>query len=108
MCCITGLKDSAFLIAGHIRPWGLDESNRLNPRNGIIINALHDKAFEAGLLTITPNYKIKISSTLKKQHKDVSIQDYFLQYEGREIILPSKFLPEPEFLEYHNNARFKP
>ncbi|MBK0404876.1 HNH endonuclease [Adhaeribacter sp. BT258] len=107
-CCITGLKDSSLLIAGHIRPWGIDENNRLNPRNGIIINALHDKAFEAGLLTITPNYKIKISSTLKKQNKEVSIQDYFLKYDEQEIILPTKFLPEPDFLEYHNNVRFKP
>ena len=64
-CCITGLRNSDLLIAGHIKPWGLDEKNRLNPRNGIAINALHDKAFESGLITILPNYKIKISSILK-------------------------------------------
>ena len=34
-CCITGLKNPEFLIAGHIRPWGLDENNCLNPGNGI-------------------------------------------------------------------------
>jgi putative restriction endonuclease len=107
-CCITGLKDSSLLIAGHIRPWGLDEKNRLNPQNGIIINALHDKAFEAGLLTITPDFKIKVSSSLKKQHKEVSVQDYFLKYDEQEIILPSKFLPDQEFLKYHNDVRFKP
>lgn len=53
-CCITGIRKSELLIAGHIRPWGLDEENRLNPRNGMAINALHDKAFDAGLITITP------------------------------------------------------
>lgn len=57
-CCITGINQAEFLIAGHIRPWGIDEKNRLNPRNGIAINALHDKAFEAGLITITPEYLI--------------------------------------------------
>src|SRR5688572_5968889 len=107
-CCITGLKDSSLLIAGHIRPWGLDENNRLNPRNGIIINALHDKAFETGLLTITPDYKIKISSSLKNQHKDSSVQDYFLKYDEQNIILPSKFLPDQDFLKYHNDVKFKP
>lgn len=106
-CCITGLQNSSLLIAGHIKPWGLDEINRLNPQNGIAINALHDKAFEAGLITITPDFKIKISSKLKEQKQDQeTIQHYFLRYDNKEIILPSKFLPAKEFLEYHNNERF--
>jgi putative restriction endonuclease len=106
-CCITGLQSSSLLIAGHIVPWRVDEINRINPRNGIAINALHDKAFEAGLLTITPDYKIKISSSLKSQKKDNdAVQDYFLKYDKKDIILPSKFLPAREFLEFHNSERF--
>ncbi|HRF38988.1 MAG TPA: HNH endonuclease, partial [Saprospiraceae bacterium] len=61
-CCITGLQQPEFLVAGHIKPWSQDEKNRLNPRNGILMNALHDKAFENGLITIDTNYKIRISS----------------------------------------------
>lgn len=106
-CCITGIQQTEFLIAGHIKPWGIDEKNRLNPQNGIAINALHDKAFETGLITITTDFKIKISSVLKKQHKVPSIQEYFLMYENRDMILPSRFLPDIEFLNYHNNERFK-
>lgn len=68
-CCITGIQQPEFLIAGHIKPWSIDERNRLNPQNGIAINALHDKAFETGLMTITPDFKIKISPTLFKQKK---------------------------------------
>jgi putative restriction endonuclease len=106
-CCITGIQQTEFLIAGHIKPWSLDEKNRLNPQNGIAINALHDKAFENGLLTITPDYKIKISSFLFKQKKSKSVEDYFLKYDSREMILPSRFLPDAEFLKYHNQERFK-
>lgn len=106
-CCITGMQQSELLIAGHIKPWGVDERNRLNPRNGIAINALHDKAFENGLITITPSYKIKISSILKKQNNNDVITEYFLRYENQEIKLPSRFLPAKEFLEYHNDERFK-
>lgn len=106
-CCITGLQISSLLIAGHIKPWGVDENNRLNPRNGIAINSLHDKAFESGLLTITPDYKIRISPSLHDQkNKQEMIKEYFLKYDRREIILPSKFLPAREFLEYHNSERF--
>jgi putative restriction endonuclease len=106
-CCITGLQNCELLIAGHIIPWSSDKKNRLNPRNGISMNALHDKAFESGLLTITPEYKIKISSLLKQQKKNPSVQAYFLQYDGMEIIPPSRFLPDSEFLQYHNQERFK-
>ena len=105
-CCITGLKQREFLIAGHIRPWGLDESNRLNPRNGIAINALHDRAFETGHLTITPDYTIRISPALLKQNSK-TVTDYFGQYDGKPMALPSRFLPDPEFLKYHNHERFQ-
>jgi putative restriction endonuclease len=105
-CCITGLQLPDLLIAGHISPWGKDKKNRLNPRNGIAINALHDKAFEAGLITITPSYQIKISSILRKQKNDTEIENLFLKFDDLPIHLPSRFLPDPEFLSYHNNERF--
>jgi len=106
-CCITGIKQPEFLIAGHIKPWSVDEKNRLNYHNGIAINALHDKAFESGLLTITPDFKIKISSVLKKQNKIQNIQEYFLRYDNQPMIMPNRFLPDVEFLKYHNQERFK-
>lgn len=105
-CCITGINQSELLIAGHIKPWSSDEQNRLNPRNGIAINALHDKAFETGLITITPDYKIKVSNVLFKQKKSDSLEKYFFQYDNKDILLPSKFLPDVEFLKYHNETRF--
>lgn len=106
-CCITGIQNPELLIAGHIRPWALDEKNRLNPRNGIAINALHDQAFESGLITITPEYKIKISSELKLLKNQTGISEFFLKYDNHEIHLPDRFLPDKEFLKYHNNERFK-
>jgi putative restriction endonuclease len=105
-CCVTGINQQELLIAGHIRPWGIDEKNRLNPRNGIAINALHDKAFEAGFITITPDYTIKISPSILKKKTQHSI-DFFGKFENQKIILPSRFLPDVEFLKYHNEERFK-
>lgn len=105
-CCITGINQPELLIAGHIKPWSSDSKNRLNPRNGLAMNNLHDKAFENGLFTISPNYEIIISKELKNNNNK-SISEYFLQYDKKEIILPSKFLPDPEFLKYHNDERFR-
>ena len=106
-CAITGISIQDLLVASHIIPWAKNEQERLNPQNGIAINGLHDKAFENGLITITPDFKIKISSLLKKQKKEEVIQNYFLRYENQSIILPSRFLPHKEFLQYHNDVKFQ-
>lgn len=105
-CCITGLKTADFLIAGHIIPWAKDIKNRLNPQNGLLLNSLHDKAFEHGFITISDDYKVLICSDLLKS-KNKSDIDFFASYHNKEIILPSRFLPNKEFLKIHNNEKFR-
>lgn len=105
-CCITGITLPELLVAGHIRPWSMDEANRLNPRNGLCLNALHDKAFEGGMITITPDLKVLVSNSIKQMGGHV-MQEYFWKYDQKEIIPPTKFLPDPEFLKYHNHERFR-
>ncbi len=106
-CAITGLPAKELLIASHIKPWGKDEKNRLNPSNGICLNALHDKAFDRGLITITPDYKIKVSESIFDLEKEKSVKRDFIKYQDKKIVLPKKFFPEQEFLEYHNQNIFK-
>jgi len=107
-CCITSIHTPDLLIASHIVPWSKDEKNRLNPTNGLCLNALHDKAFDKGLITISAkDYTIKISSKLKAKNVEESVNLNFLKFEGTEIILPDKFMPSKEQLKLHNNF-FKP
>ena len=106
-CCITGLSIPDFLVASHIVPWKVDEINRLNPRNGLCLNSIHDKAFDRGFITVTPDYKIKISKYFDSFKKDVAIPEFFLKYENQSIILPDKFLPSKEFLDWHYTNLFK-
>ena len=107
-CCITGIKIKELLIAGHIKPWSIDKKNRMNPRNGIAINSLHDKAFENGLISISTDYRVLISTELKDRKQDSEvIQQYFLKYENKEIHLPSRYLPDTTFLEHHNENTFR-
>jgi putative restriction endonuclease len=105
-CCITGLRNRELLVAGHIQPWGTDEGNRLNPRNGLAINYLHDKAFEIGLITITEKYMIKLSKALKRD-SEKSNNNFFGKFDGRKIKLPRRFLPDIEFLRNHQKERFQ-
>lgn len=106
-CCITGIKEPEVLIASHITSWSVYSENRLNPANGLCLNALHDKAFDKGLITImADDYTIKISPKFKKK-KTLETEQYFLIFEGKQINLPKKFMPDPEFLKVHNNAFFE-
>ena len=106
-CCITGLGIPELLNASHIVPWSKDEINRVNPRNGLCLNAIHDRAFDRGLLTITPEFKIKISKSIKRNDLDSALQDFLFRYDGSEIKMPTRFLPDATFLKYHNMSVFR-
>jgi len=107
-CCITGLAIPELLIASHIKPWKDSDikTERTNPMNGLALNALFDKAFDRGLITINLDYKIFISSRIKPTLVGNAVEDWMLSYAGRKIILPNRFLPKKEFLEYHNDFIF--
>lgn len=100
-CCITGISIPELLVASHIIPWSIDEKNRLNPHNGLCLNLLHDKAFDRGLITITEDYEIKLSSALLDYKKNEAVQKFFLPYSDQIILKPKKFLPDKSFLKYH-------
>lgn len=105
-CCITGISVPALLVASHIVPWSKDEKNRLNPHNGLCLNLLHDKAFDRGLITITEDYKMKLSSELLYYKNNGAINKFFLPYSDKTIQLPKKFLPDKSFLKYHHTNIF--
>lgn len=106
-CCITGLSIPDFLVASHIVPWKKDEKNRLNPHNGLCLNSIHDRAFDQGFITVTTDYEIKISGYFGDYLKEKAVVDFFVKYDNQSIILPDKFLPSKEFLEYHYNNIFR-
>jgi len=101
-CCLTGINLPELLVASHIIPWSKDEKNRLNPQNGLCLNNLHDKAFDRGLISFDNDYRLILSDKIKKQESK-----YFLDLEGKKMTLPKKFLPNIEFLEYHNMEIFQ-
>lgn len=104
-CCITGIDNPQLLVASHIVGWQKDEKNRLNPTNGLCLNALHDKAFDNNLITIlADDYTLKVSSKLKSKNLSQSIEQNFFRFENKEIRLPDKFLPSKEFLKIHNDS----
>ncbi len=104
-CAMTGLSQPSLLIASHIKPWAEDEVHRLNPHNGICLNALHDKAFDRGLITVDKKLRVILSTEL--QHSELEPEQHFFQrYAGAELIQPRRFCPDVTFLEYHRQQIF--
>ncbi len=106
-CCITGLSIPELLNASHIVPWSVDVKNRTNPQNGLCLNAFHDRAFDCGLLTITPDLKVKLSPRLKEKMAEVGSKKFLRSYEGVSITPPRHFVPSADFLRYHNENVFR-
>jgi predicted restriction endonuclease len=98
-CCMSGIAIPLILIASHIVPWGVAKDKRLNPSNGLCLSAIHDRAFDKGLMTVTPEYTIVVSKVI---NNDNSKQAKLLQgAHGKKITLPEKFFPDRDFLAWH-------
>ena len=107
-CAITGINIPDLLVAGHIIPWSASTpQQKLNPENGICLSALYDKAYDKGLITISPDdYTIILSSALR----EYETQDYFDKHfgiiRGRIISMPIEHKPNRDFLAYHRDKVF--
>lgn len=102
-CCITGLAVPKLLVASHIVPWRVDARNRLNPRNGLCLSMLHDKAFDIGIITIAEDMTVRVSRN-HVNNTDHFFNSALLAYHGKPIALPEKFSPHAEFLAQHRNS----
>ena len=105
-CCITGLSVPTLLVASHIIPWRYDKANRVNPRNGLLLSALHDKAFDSGLITVDDDLTVRVSNQYTRS-PDPYFTESIQHYHGRQIRLPEKFTPNRDFLTYHREHIFQ-
>ncbi|MEQ8838623.1 MAG: HNH endonuclease [Lacipirellulaceae bacterium] len=104
-CCVSGLALPELLVASHIVPWSKDDHNRLNPKNGLAMSVLHDKAFDRGFITIADDLTVRVSASARK-NADSFFSSAIAVYDGTPIALPEKFRPEPSFLQYHRTHVF--
>ncbi|MDR2063817.1 MAG: HNH endonuclease [Candidatus Nomurabacteria bacterium] len=107
-CCITGMSVGRMLVASHIIPWS-DKNythKRTDPRNGLLLNSLHNQAFDTGLITVTPDYTVKASEYIKSLPPNDMTKAWLIDIDGQKITLPNKYLPDEECLRYHNERIF--
>lgn len=104
-CCMSGICEPRLLIASHIVPWSKDKKNRLNPSNGLCLSAIHDRAFDKGLITLSDDCTVIVSEELKRHDEDF-LSNIFLPLEGSTITMPERFVPDLTFIARHRNEEF--
>ena len=108
-CAITGINVPDLLIASHIIPWADSTAEqRLAPENGICLSALYDKAFDRGLITISPDdYTITLSSALLEYETKDYFDTHFGSIAGNKILMPVEHAPNRDYLAYHKENIFR-
>jgi putative restriction endonuclease len=108
-CCITGLAAPELLTASHIVPWAAAPEHRLNPANGLCLNALHDRAFDRGWLTVDPDDDLRVVVSARANRLSGptgAAHDLLLRYHGQPIRRPEVFSPDPALLRHHRDHIF--
>ena len=87
-CCLSDIKNPDMLLASHIVPWSKDEKNRTNPQNGLLLNALLDRAFDKGYITVSPS---SFETIVSKRIKDLVLVRYLEQFKQKKVKLPNNY-----------------
>lgn len=71
-CAVTGVDRPDLLRASHIKPWRLSSnSERLDPRNGLLLLPQYDHLFDGGYITFTDDGRIMKSPVITDIAPDV-------------------------------------
>jgi len=100
-CGLTGIAHPELLTASHIKPWASDQEARMDPRNGILLNSLHDRAFDKGMITFEDDLSLVVSKHLDLPHNS---KPFFSE---RVLNRPERFAPNPTYLKYHRDVIFE-
>lgn len=126
-CAVTGLAVRELLVASHIVPWmhptpedphAADMIDRVAPpallghrldlRNGIALNALHDQAFDQGFITFDEERRMVCCKELHERFNEDEVGRQFKTYEGKPLIVPDETEgPAPEYLAWHRTWAFR-
>lgn len=99
-CCVTGIRVKKLLVASHIVPWAEDKQNRLNPRNGLCLNAMHDRMFDTGLMWIDEAFTVRYAKAVLKTESQETL-GWLSCFNGRKLAIAGNFTPDPALLAIH-------
>ncbi|GIV04300.1 MAG: hypothetical protein KatS3mg015_3130 [Fimbriimonadales bacterium] len=102
-CAVTREHALPALEASHIVPYAAGGPHELS--NGLLLRADIHRLFDRGYVTVTPDYRFRVSPRLEHEFHNGKI---YYQLEGTELWLPERpeDRPAKERLERHNDEVF--
>ena len=103
-CAVTGEKALPVLDAAHVRGVADGGTHRID--NGLLLRTDVHRLFDKGYVTVTPDYRVRVSRRLKT---DFDNGEPYYPFHEQEIWLPSepRNRPNREFLEWHAETVFR-
>jgi predicted restriction endonuclease len=72
------------------------------------LSSLHDRAFDAGLITVDEEFRIVLSQRLRSYFPQPALERDFTPFDRMRIRLPEKLAePSQDYLAYHRGTIFE-
>lgn len=106
-CALSGITGADLLTASHIIPWSKSVKRRADPRNGICLNSLLDRAFDRGMFTFDDKMRVVVSRRLANSVSNATLKCSLDEIEGIALQMPTRFVPDPEAIKFHRSTIFQ-
>lgn len=103
-CAITGESTLPVLEAAHIVPYS--EGGTHDISNGLLLRADFHKLYDSGLVSITPEYQIKISPEIKESWFNGKAYYRLHDHELSSIPIYDHHKPNRDYLDWHLKNKF--
>lgn len=99
---IVSSTHAQMIDACHIVPFAVSKDDTIT--NGIALSPTLHRAYDRGLITITEDYRVRVSPAISETNSPYSLG----QFEGKQILLPGnrKYYPSIENLKWHHQECF--
>lgn len=94
-CSVCELKHASLLDAAHIIPDG-DPRGLPTVTNGLAMCKIHHAAFDQGMLGISPEYQVRISTPLLHEIDGPMLKHGLQEMDGRTLVLPQRDRDRPD------------
>jgi putative restriction endonuclease len=104
-CAITGESTLMALEAAHIIPYSGEGGHDV--RNGLLLRADFHRLFDAGLVSVTPDLRVRVSQRIKEEWFNGKVY-YRLDNEPLSVVpIHPSMRPDPDRLDWHYRNRFQ-
>jgi putative restriction endonuclease len=99
-CAITGERTLPALAACHIKPYAENGPHEVN--NGLLLRSDLHNLFDLGYLTVTLDYKVKVSGRIRAEYENGR---HYYEFDNKPLqVMPrdAQARPAKKFLEWHH------